>query len=341
MDDGPDRRAEVEARLAALRRILGASGKAAVLLRRRRNFAWLTAGGVNHVVLDSEDGAAPLLVTATDAVVLAPVNEADRLASEEVADLPIAVEPLPWHDPEAIPAVARRLSKGRSPASDADLETDLQPLRSRLAPLDRERIGWLARCAREAVDAALAGTTPGVSEQKVAARAVGALLADGIRAPVVLAAADDRIVRFRHPLPTPAPVTRRLMLIVVAERWGLHAAVTRIRDLEPPGEAIAQRMAHVRDVERAMLTATRPGATLGDVFAVAQRAYAAAGLPDEWADHHQGGSIGYAPRERIATPHDATPILPGMAFAWNPSIAGAKVEDTYLMEEDGALRRVT
>lgn len=341
MADRTDRRAEVEARLAAVRRILDASGMAAVLLRRRRNFAWLTAGGVNHVVLDSEDGAAPLLVTASDAVVLAPVNEADRLAREELADLPIAVEPLPWHDPEAIPAAARRLSDGRSPASDADVEADLQPLRSHLAPIDRERIGRLARCAREAVDVALAGTSPGDSEQEVAARAVGALLAEGIRAPVVLAAADDRIIHFRHPLPTHAEVTRRLMLVIVAERWGLHAAVTRIRDLEPPAEAIARRMAHVRDVERAMLTATRPGATLGDVFAAARRAYEAAGVPDQWMDHHQGGSIGYAPRERIATPDDATPVMPGMAVAWNPSIAGAKVEDTYLVDEGGSLRRLT
>jgi Xaa-Pro aminopeptidase len=89
-----------------------------------------------------------------------------------------------------------------------------------------------------------------------------------------------------------------------------------------------------------MHAATRPGATFGDVFAVAQAAYADAGFPDEWRDHHQGGSIGYQPRERVALPGDPTTIESGMAFAWNPSIAGAKAEDTIVIA-DGAARTVT
>lgn len=337
----PRRVAAVQDRLAALRGAMAASATGAVLLDRRRNFAWLTAGGANHVVLDSENGAAPILVTASEAVVLAPVNEADRLAVEEVDGLPIEVEALPWHEPGVTADAARRWSGGRAPVSDDDVEADLQPLRSRLGPMDRERLEWLAGRVRDAVEAAVAATSAGDSEQEVAARAAGALLVDGVRAPVILAAADERIIRFRHPLATTARVARRLMLVVVAERWGLHAAITRIRELEPPPEVVAQRMAHARDVESAMLDATRPGATLGEVFAAAQRGYAAAGVPDEWLDHHQGGTIGYGPRERIATPGDATAILPGMAFAWNPSIAGAKVEDTYLLDDDGTLRRLT
>jgi Xaa-Pro aminopeptidase len=89
-----------------------------------------------------------------------------------------------------------------------------------------------------------------------------------------------------------------------------------------------------------MHAATRPGATLGDVVTVARSAYAGAGFPDEWRDHHQGGSIGYQARERIALPGDTTVIEPGMAFAWNPSIAGAKAEDTILVTDGGA-RTVT
>ena len=64
------------------------------------------------------------------------------------------------------------------------------------------------------------------------------------------------------------------------------------------------------------------------------------GFPDEWRDHHQGGSIGYQPRERVALPGDTTVIEAGMALAWNPSIAGVKAEDTIVIV-DGVARTVT
>jgi antitoxin VapB len=59
-------------------------------------------------------------------------------------------------------------------------------------------------------------------------------------------------------------------------------------------------------------------------------AYRAVGFADEWRLHHQGGSLGYRTRERIATPGDATPIVAGQSYGWNPSIAGAKAEDAIL-----------
>ena len=86
-------------------------------------------------------------------------------------------------------------------------------------------------------------------------------------------------------------------------------------------------------IDAEMIAATRPGKTLGDVFSQAQAAYAASGFPDEWKLHHQGGSAGYAPREVTATPTSTEPVLPGQVFAWNPSISGAKSEDSILVGE--------
>ena len=90
-----------------------------------------------------------------------------------------------------------------------------------------------------------------------------------------------------------------------------------------------------------MRDATRPGRTFGDVMTAARAAYAAAGYPEEWKLHHQGGSIGYQGRERIAVPDDPTPIEPGMAFAWNPSITGAKAEETFILTSTGSREVVT
>ena len=84
-----------------------------------------------------------------------------------------------------------------------------------------------------------------------------------------------------------------------------------------------------------MHAASRPGASLGEVLAVARQAYADEGYPNEWRDHHQGGIIAYEGRERVAVPDDPTTIEEGMALAWNPSIAGVKVEDTIVVGADG------
>jgi antitoxin VapB len=128
------------------------------------------------------------------------------------------------------------------------------------------------------------------------------------------------------------------MLVLVGERWGLHVAATSIRDLEPPSADLVKRARAVDRVLAAMVDATRDGQTFASVFSAAQKAYRAAGFPDEWRLHHQGGSIGYGARERIAVPGDPTPIRTGMAFAWNPSITGAKVESTFILGEGNAIQ---
>ena len=81
--------------------------------------------------------------------------------------------------------------------------------------------------------------------------------------------------------------------------------------------------------------ATRPDRTLADAFAACQQFYADAGFPGEWRLHHQGGMTGYASRELIATPRTDQPIEPGQAFAWNPSVTGAKAEETFVLSESG------
>jgi hypothetical protein len=71
------------------------------------------------------------------------------------------------------------------------------------------------------------------------------------------------------------------------------------------------------------------------VFDDCRRFYAGAGYPDEWRLHHQGGLTGYGSREVIATPSTNHVIAPGQAFAWNPSITGAKAEQTFVLTEAG------
>jgi Xaa-Pro dipeptidase len=318
---------EVRHRIELVRRAAADMGASGALLRTRHNFSWVTAGGVNHVVLSTEVGAAPLLVTADRCVVIAPVNEVARIRDEELRGLPIEIEEVGWYEPAAASHQGTRL------AGDADLEEKLIVDRMRLADFERNRLSWLAASTTTAVEGVLAATEPGDSELSLTGRLAKQLSREGIRLPVVLAAADERIHKYRHPLPSAARVVHRIMLVAVGERWGLHAAVTRIRELERPDDPLKERIIVVRNVLDAMHVATQPGSTLGDVFGAAQLAYQTAGFGDEWRHHHQGGVIGYRPRERIAIPDDPTRIEAGMAFAWNPSVPDAKAEESTLLDD--------
>ncbi len=335
-----ERVAEVEARIEIVRRLLHRRKAGGVMLSARHNFSWLTRGGVNHVLMATQDGAVPVVVTAKEVIALAPTNEAARIADEELGGLPIEVRPTPWHDEGAARRIAEAAA-GDALLDDGDLAAVLLPHRSRLDRVERERIIELGRLALSAAEAGLAAVTLGDTETDGVTAMAETVARHDARAPVMLAAADERIDRYRHPLSAGAEVHRRLMLVLVVERWGLHAAVTRIRELEPPHAELARRNDAAADVLDAMHRATHPGATLGEVLAAARVAYRETGFAAEWELHHQGGSIGYQSRERIAVPGDATPIEPGMAFAWNPSITGAKAEETLLLLPDGEQRIVT
>jgi Xaa-Pro dipeptidase len=328
-------------RLGEIRVVIRERRGRAALLRSRANVAWVTAGGQHHVVNAANEGVGALLITSEHAWFLAPNIEAARLREEELTDLGLEVVEHDWWAFDGLGrSVTRLLPAGSGPVlGDADLDSELRLRRSRLDPLDHERMARIGAFAAGAVEAALVAARRGQTEDTLAADLLGRL--PGVRAPVVLVAADDRISRFRHPLPTPRAIHDRVMLVLVAEAWGLHVALTRFREWRAGGRDLARRWAAVREVQATMHRATRPGVTLGAVLDQARHAYAGAGYPDEWRDHHQGGIIAYEGRERVAVPDDPTTIEAGMALAWNPSIAGVKLEDTVVVQADGSQRVVT
>ena len=335
-----ERRTEVERRLDAVRELLERRGATACLLGSRADFAWVTLGGANHILLSSTEGVASVYIDRRRALVITTVIEADRIATEEVAGLGLDIQAVPWHEPGAMERTAERLAGG-TVLGESDLEADIAPLRMVLGPLEQERLRWLGARCTSALGEALDGVTAGVREDDASSSLVARLARDSIRAPVVLAAADERIERYRHPLPAARPVEARLMLVAVAERWGLHVAATRFRELREPDASLARKWAAVREVQERVHGASRPGATLGAVFAEGVAAYEAVGFPDEWRAHHQGGPIGYLARERICVPGDPQVIAAGMALAWNPSIVGVKAEETILVTDGGAAEVVT
>ncbi len=336
-------REELAVKQARVAEFLDRENLDGVLLSRRANFSWFSAGAYNHVNAATEVGAATLLVTRSGATVFTTNIEAERLIGEGLAGRQMDVVPYPWHSDASRASAILQAARGLSLAADEPitgvpanpLPGSFAPLRWTLLESEIERYRSMATDVARAVEAVAAAIEPGATEVEVAGRMQAEMFARNCLPWVTLVAGEDRVMRYRHPLPTAAPVNRYAMLVACGERAGLVASCTRFYHFGPVPADLRRKAEASATVDATMIDATRPGKTLGDVLAAGIAAYKAQGFAGEWELHHQGGSAGYLPREVIATPGCAVPVLADQAFAWNPSITGTKSEDTILCRAAG------
>ncbi len=341
-----ERKAEVEEKVHRIRNFLQREKLGGLLLGHVRNFAWLTAGGDSHIVLGSPAGAASLLVLADGRrFLVSPNNESQRLLREELAGLGFELRDYKWFEDKIAPD--RKLALVRELAGSAPVATDMPyaglrvaeqeaiDLRTPLLTGEVRRLRWLGHETAAAVAEVARAIRPGVTERQMEAMTSQALLRRGIRPTVLLMGADERIANFRHAIPTDRAIRRYAMINVCAERWGLVVAMTRFVHFGPLPKELAERAAAVARIDAAYLAHTVSGATADEILRAGMRAYEREGYPGEWEKHHQGGAIGYLERDWVAVPGLAERVHVNQAFAWNPTLPGAKSEDTVLVTDEG------
>ena len=331
---------EIDDKVDRLARLATRRGLGGILLNTQPNFAWLTGGRSNQIDGSRETGAGSLLVTALgERFVIANNIEMPRLQDEALAGLCFTPCEYAWvqeqADPETPIATAMSAAGGRIGCDAAlpggtPIEADVVATRVLLTPAEIDRYRALGRDLGRIIGELCRGLVPGLTEIEIAHRIAAAAACIGARAHVTLVAADDRMARFRHPVPTHLAWQRQVMVVVCAQRHGLVAALSRIVTVGGSSEPRTSRTAAAARVFARLVEATKPGASGADLFAVAARAYADAGFPAEEQRHHQGGATGYRSREWRAHPCSREIVQTRQAFAWNPSVTGSKVEETTL-----------
>jgi len=328
---------EFEHKQNTLKALLAEHHLGALWLRRVSSFAWATCGAASYVNTATTDGAASLLITRTGRYVITNNIEAPRLRQEEkLEEQGWEFCSAPWHGAnDAVADLTRGLVLGcDGTCPDAlDLAEEMARVRASLLPEEGERFRTLSRLCAEAMDAAIHAIRPGQTEQEIAALLAHETQRRSAQPIVNLIATDERIFKFRHPLPTDKKMERYAMLILCGRKWGLVCSITRLVHFGTLSAEVHRKMQATAQVDATFIAATRPGQTLGQVFSRATAAYAEAGFADEWQWHHQGGPAAYEPREWVATPGATDVISVGQAYAWNPSVTGTKSEDTILVGE--------
>ncbi len=152
------------------------------------------------------------------------------------------------------------------------------------------------------MNTAIHAVKPGMTEFEIAALLGSETQRRGVQPIVNLIATDERIFRYRHPLPTAKPLDKYAMLVLCGRQHGLVCSITRLVHFGPLSEELQRKQEAVAQIDATFIYTTQPNVTLGDIFAQVQEIYARTGYPDEWRLHHQGGPAGYEPREYLGLP---------------------------------------
>jgi antitoxin VapB len=328
---------ELETKLSRIRELLEQRKADMLLIRRSDNFAWATCGAASFVNQATDHGVAALLVTRSRQHLITDNIEAPRLEQEEqLVQQGWEFHVTPWH--EARDRI-NDLRDGLTLAADGvypdalDLSAELIPLRAALTIEETARFREIGAACGKAMDSAIRSVRPGMSEHEIAGQLAHEAWKLDLQPIVVLVAADVRIFRYRHPLPTALKLKQYAMLVLCGRRGGLIGSVTRLVHFGKLSVELQRKSECTANIDAQFILATRPERSLKEIIQVGINAYRETGYPEEWKLHHQGGLAAYAPREIIATPETDYHVLHGQAYAWNPSITGTKSEDTIIVGE--------
>jgi Xaa-Pro aminopeptidase len=326
---------ELEQKLSRLRLMMAANNYDAVHLAQLGNLSWLLCGADMVVSLINEP-VAEAVVTKKHVTIVAPTIEQPRLEEEE---LPKGVEVIytPWYDKGAKEKTLGELLQGQvlSDTAGRGFETkDFWPMRVPLTTQEIERYRTMSHEASQVFTEGLQMIKPGLTEHQVMGLLAEGLRAKGMQPVVMLAASDDRLERYKHPLPSHNKIEKRLMAVACVRKHGLVTSLTRLISFGSESSEHKKKYTKLLEVEKTLLDYTKHGILVGELFREVQAAYSKAGRENAWTEHHQGGPTGYNTRDFLATPDETRMLVDGSAYAWNPSLPGVKVEDTVLLLND-------
>jgi len=310
-------------------------GLDALVLRRNPNLAWAIAGR-SHVPSTIDAACFDLIITQDSAMAITNVVEAPRLIAEEFPS-EISVKIVPWsqgRDP--LLPVGAKIGSDQPGGDRVDLGLEIEIIRGSLIAEDVARFKEICSDAAIALGGAMKEVSQTDREIDVAGLITRSLWRANLEISFLGIAGQDRVEKYRHPLPTASLVGNRVSASICAKRKGLIASVTRIVTFGPVAQESLTRYEGIYKVEGAMFDATVVGKAFSDPINAAIAAYPESGFEkDEWQMHHQGGPTGYLPRDWPANQGTTRLIAENQPIAWNPTGAGWKAEDTILATESG------
>ncbi|MDR0578180.1 MAG: aminopeptidase P family N-terminal domain-containing protein [Candidatus Accumulibacter sp.] len=329
---------EFRIKLERLRSLMRRKELDGIFLKRQDDFAWLSCGGRNYVGA-GDLGNCGLLVTADGHHAITNTIEAPRmLAEENLGQLGFAVRAGAWHDAAFEARSLEALVPGGRVGRDFggnDIAGEIKELRLELTEGEIGRYREAGTLASRVMEETGCGIRPGETEYAIAARIMRGMEEYGLELVSCMVAADERIVGYRHPLPTGKRVEKRVQIGGNFKFKGLIVCMTRYVNFASVSDELRRQYRANQRIDCIYMANSIPGESYQRPLLAGKAAYEELGYGAEFDKHHQGGPIGYAGRDyRVDFTVKGT-IHERQAFCWNPSITGTKSEDTVIVSAAG------
>jgi antitoxin VapB len=322
-------------RIQPLRDLMKAKGLDAFVLRRNPNLAWAISGRA-HVPTTIDMACFDLIITQDSATAITNVVEAPRLIAEELPP-EVSVQTIKWSEGrDPLLPTGSKVGSDQPGADRIDFGVEVEMMRASLIESDLARFQDICIDAAVALGNAMKQVESTDREIDVAGLITHSLWQADLEIAFLGVAGQERVHKFRHPLPTDSVVGNRVSASICAKRKGLIASITRIVTFGEVTDQMIADYTSIFKVEAALLDATIVGNSFSDPINAAIAAYPANGFDaDEWTKHHQGGPTGFLPRDWPANQTSAHLIQSNQPIAWNPTGKGWKAEDTIVATNSG------
>ena len=330
---------EIYEKLNRVRKLMCEENLEAILLTSTPNFFWITGGKNGFVDKATQDAAVKVLITADKAYVICNSSERYRVMEEELTDESFTLIDFLWHEDEA--EILRPYLEGKRVGSDSGIYgtekigDKIQKLRYVLTDEEEARMRKIGSECAQILEDCVREIHPGETELEAAGRVTGRLVAKGYQVPVCLVASDERMYKYRHPLPTEKKIEKYAMIAICGQKYGLTISISRIISFGPVPEEIQKKYEALLKIDAAYIAHTLPGVLYKDVLEKGYEAYKEQGYEQDFHLHHQGGALGYLTRDYCTNERTEEVVYAHQGYSWNPTIAGVKLEDTYIIQETG------
>ena len=325
---------ELNIKLERIRKTIASKNLDGIYIKRQDNFAWLSCGGRNYVGC-GDMGNCGLLVTPEKIYAISNRIEMPRMIEENyLEDMGFEYHSFFWHENSKEAQILSELVPsgkiGYDYGQTNNVANDIKAWRMDLTQAEIDRYIEIGKDASEAIESAAKCIKKGMTEYQIAAMVIKNMEDRGLEELSCMVAADERIVNFRHPLPTSRAVENRVQLGGNFRRSGLVICLTRYASFSKPVDELEKQMQANQIINCTLIAACQPGTVLSDALLKGKAKYEELGFAEEFNKHHQGGPIGYAGRDYRVDFSTSDTVKAHQGLCWNPSITGTKDEDTYL-----------
>lgn len=342
MSDDPlqTRRADIDAKQAAVAGILSELGCEGLILLVPAHLSWFT-GGMNVRGLLSEAERPGVFTNGRNRWLVCGNADTQRLFDEELDGLGFMLKE--WHWSAGRATLLGDLLTGKKIATDRpfpnmQLVVDrLRPVIRPLYPTDRERLAAVGRLVVHALEATARGLSRGDTEQEIAGQLAHRVVHHGGEVHSVSVTADTRGSVLRRTGYTTTPVDQVCTLQLTASVGGLYATASRTVCFGPPADEFRTAFDHASKLSAVFRSLSRPGETLSSVVETGYRLLRNTPFEHDWRLSTPGYGSGWFAADELRRAGQDEKFVEHQPVVWQARIGPAAVVDTVLVSPAGAV----